>query len=175
MRKILVVEDEGRLCSAIMAYLKSQGVHPIAITTAQEAVNVLDDGEVDLIVLDLNLVGGDGLNVLRHVRGSPDLADLPVLAMSAWDMEPACYDYLEPGDYVTKPFDMRLLELVIGQFLEFPQDACPHASEGALPEVASHDDGDERLRCGRKGAGALGLAATPRLGWNKYTDVNNQE
>ena len=147
MRKILVVEDEERLCSAIVAYLKSQGVHPIATATMQEAMSVLGNDEIDMMVLDLNLVGG-GLDVLRHVRGSSDLAELPVLAMSAWDMEPACYDYLEPGDYVTKPFDMRLLELVIRRFLELPQGPCPHALEAALPEVAAPDDGGERLEQG---------------------------
>jgi DNA-binding response OmpR family regulator len=140
MRKILVVEDEERLCSAIVAYLKSQGVDPIATATIQEAISVLGGDEIDMMVLDLNL-GGGGLDVLRHVRGSPELAELPVLAMSAWDMEPACYDYLEPGDYVTKPFDMRLLELMIRRFLELPQGLCLRAPRVALPGVDAPEDG----------------------------------
>lgn len=143
MRKILVVEDEDRLCAAIMAYLSSQGAHPIAAGTIQEAVHVLDRHAVDLIVLDLNLDNGSGLEMLRHVRGSSDLAGLPILAMSAWDMEPSSYDYLEPGDYLTKPFDMRLLDLVIRRFLELPGGRRLHRSRAVLPEVALPDAGGQ--------------------------------
>jgi DNA-binding response OmpR family regulator len=139
MRRILIVEDEERLRSAIVAYLKSQGAHPIASATAQEALSVLDTDDIDMIVLDLNLVSGDGLDVLRHIRGSSELADLPVLAMSAWDMEPASYDYLEPGDYLTKPFDMRLMDMVIRQFIELPRSQPMCASKAAVPEMPTSD------------------------------------
>jgi DNA-binding response OmpR family regulator len=173
MRRILIVEDEERLCLALVAYLRSQGAHPIVTTTAQEALGLLEEDKVDLMVLDLNLVGGTGLEVLKHIRGSSHLADLPVLVMSAWDMEPACYDYLEPGDYVTKPFDMRLLELVIRQYLEFPQAPSPRESQAELSEVAVPDDGHERLERGGKSGAAKGSEGTPRFGWSKYTDTDN--
>ena len=143
--KILVVEDEERLCSAIVAYLSSQGAQPIAAGTIQDAVSVLDRDEIDLIVLDLNLDNGHGLEVLKHVRGSSALAELPVLVMSAWDMEPASYDYLEPGDYLTKPFDMRLLDLVMRRFLELPQGPRARASQVTVPKVAVPEDDVERL------------------------------
>jgi DNA-binding response OmpR family regulator len=146
MRRILIVEDEERLCSAIVAYLRSQGVHPIARATARDAVVVLDNDEIDLIVLDLNLVSGDGLDVLRHIRGSSELADLPVLAMAAWDMEPASYDYLEPGDYLIKPFDMRFLDIVIRQFIELPGSQAMCSSNAVVPGIPASevDDGVER-------------------------------
>jgi DNA-binding response OmpR family regulator len=121
MWKILVVEDEEQLCSAIVAHLKSQGAQPTATATSQEAVHTLDQDKVDLVVVNLKLVSGKAIEVLRHIRESPDLVHLPVLAVSAWDMEPASYDYLEPGDYLIKPFDMRMLSLMIEQLLEPPQ------------------------------------------------------
>jgi DNA-binding response OmpR family regulator len=121
MFNILVVEDEGRLRWIIVAYLRNQGVCPTAASTFQEAVCVLDKGEVDLVVLDLKLVNGEGMHVLKYIRESPDLSHMPVLAMSAWDMEPASHDYLEPGDYLLKPFDLRTLNLMVQRLLEFPQ------------------------------------------------------
>ncbi len=130
--KILVVEDEDRLCSAIVAYLKSQGAHPIATTTAQEAMRALDKDGIDLVVLNLKLISNDGLEILKHIRESPDLAQLPVLVVSAWDMEPTFYNYLEPGDYLIKPFDMRMLKLMIQQFLQFPKDGSPDIGKGEL-------------------------------------------
>ncbi len=130
--KILVIEDEDRLCSAIVAYLKSQGTHPMATATAQEAMHALDKDEVDLVVLDLKLADDDGLEVLKHIRRSPRLAHLPVLAVSAWDMEPTFYQYLEPGDYLIKPFDMRMLKLMIQQLLQFPKEVSRDIGDGAL-------------------------------------------
>jgi DNA-binding response OmpR family regulator len=118
MWKILVIEDEEQLCSAIVAYLKSQGVQPTATTTPQEAVHTLEQDKIDLVVVNLKLVSGEAIELLKHIRGSPDLVHLPILAVSAWDMEPTSYDYLEPGDYLVKPFDMRMLSLMIEQLLE---------------------------------------------------------
>jgi DNA-binding response OmpR family regulator len=124
MYKVLVVEDEKRLGLAIAAYLASQGVHPIVMTTAQEAVNTLAEGEVDLVVLDLELTDGDGLDMLRHIRGSLDLVDLPVLAVASWDTDPTFCDYLEPGNYLIKPFDVRTLDWMMQQLLGFSQNRC---------------------------------------------------
>lgn len=137
MCRILVVEDEEGLCRAMVAYLESRGARPIVTDTAREAVSTLDRGEVDLVVLDLKLVGGDGLDVLRHIRESPGLAHLPILAISAWEMEPAWYDYLEPGDYLTKPFDMRTLGVMIRQLLGLALDQHLSAYKAALPEATS--------------------------------------
>lgn len=132
MDKILVIEDEERLCSAIVAYLKSQGAHPTATATVREAVRTLNEERIDLVVLDLKLADGEGLEVLKHIRESPDLAHLPVLVVSAWDMEPTFYNYLEPGDYLMKPFDMRMLSLMIQQLLQFAKAPSPDLSEKAL-------------------------------------------
>ena len=137
--KILVIEDEDRLCSAIVAYLKSQGTHPMATATAQEAMHVLDKDEVDLVVLDLKLADDNGLEVLKYIRGSPSLAHLPVLAVSAWDMEPTFYQYLEPGDYLIKPFDMRMLNLMIQQLLQFSKMSSPGDGEETSTMKVSHE------------------------------------
>jgi DNA-binding response OmpR family regulator len=132
MSNILVVEDEARLRWVIVAYLKNQGVHPTAATTFQEAICVLDEEKVDLVVLDLKLINGDGLRVLKYIRESPDLSHIPVLAVSAWDMEPASYDYLDPGDYLIKPFDIRALNLMMRQLLDLPQAAHLNVGEEHL-------------------------------------------
>ncbi len=118
MVRILVVEDEARLCTAITAHLKSRGVEPITVRSVQEAINALDRLDFDLAVLDLKAENGEGLEVLRYLRESSSRVDLPVIALSAWDVEPASYDYLEPGDYLIKPFDVRMLDWMIRQLLQ---------------------------------------------------------
>ena len=137
MGKILVVEDEVRLCEAITAHLKSQGAIALASTTVEQAMGALDSSEVDLMVLSLELGDGQGLALLRHIRESSGLADLPVIGMSAWDIRPVPLGFLEPGDYLTKPFDMRLLELVIRRFLDLPRDRNLRVSEVTLTKPGS--------------------------------------
>ncbi len=132
MSNILVVEDEARLRLIIVAYLKNQGVHPTAASTLQEAVCALNEEKIDLVVLDLKLVNGEGLQMLKYIRESPDLSHIPVLVVSAWDMEPASYDYLDPGDYLIKPFDIRALNMMMRQLLELPQAAHANVSEEHL-------------------------------------------
>ena len=136
---ILVVEDEDWLRSAIVAYLKSQGIHPMAAATMQEAMHALDKDGIDLVVLNLKLIGNDGLKILKHIRESPDLAQLPVLVVSAWDMEPTFYNYLEPGDYLIKPFDMRMLNLMIQQLLQFSKVSSPDDGKETSTVKVSHE------------------------------------
>jgi DNA-binding response OmpR family regulator len=135
MAKILVVESEERLCMAITAYLKSQGADTITTSTAQKAVSMLDESQIDLVALDLQLNDGQGLELLRHIRESPALVDLPVIVMSAWNGESASYEYLEPGDYLMKPFDMRMLDWMIRRLLDLPQDQDLGAAETVFPKV----------------------------------------
>jgi DNA-binding response OmpR family regulator len=141
MRRILVVEDEEQLCVAITAYLKSQGGDSVVTATARGAVDILDSSSVDLVVLDLDLSDGQGLALLRHIRESAILADLPVIGMLAWDVEPVSYEYLEPGDYLTKPFDMRRLDWMIRRLLGLAQDQDLGAYKIALPKAVPTNSG----------------------------------
>jgi two-component system phosphate regulon response regulator PhoB len=118
MVRILVLEDEARLCTAITVHLKSRGAEPIVATSVEEAINALDRLDFDLAVLDLKSEDGEGLEVLKYLRESSSRVDMPVIVLSAWDVEPASYNYLEPGDYLIKPFDVRMLDWMIRQLLQ---------------------------------------------------------
>lgn len=131
MYRILVVEDEARLCTAITVHLKSRGVEPITAWSVQEAIHVLNRPDIDLAVLDLKSDDGKGLEVLKYLRESSSRVDLPVIALSAWDVEPASYSYLEPGDYLIKPFDVRMLDWMIHRLLEPVSGENPKPSEVA--------------------------------------------
>lgn len=137
MQKILVVEDEERLCKAIVAYLKAQGTQPIAMSAVQETVTALDENEIDLVILDLQLDNGGGLQLLKYIRDTSHLVRLPVIVMSTWEMEPSSYDYLEPGDYLMKPFDMRVLNLMMVQLLGLPREQSSCAYGASLSKVVS--------------------------------------
>jgi signal transduction histidine kinase/CheY-like chemotaxis protein/HAMP domain-containing protein len=79
-RKILVLEDDADSRRALSELLgRTQGVTVTAVGTSAEACELLDQGEVDLLVLDLQLGDTDGFALLEELRGDPDYATLPIV------------------------------------------------------------------------------------------------
>jgi DNA-binding response OmpR family regulator len=105
---ILVVEDETSIASFIAAYLKNAGYGVRTSSTAQAALVEMATETPALIVLDLNLPDGDGVELCRRIRKS---SDVPILMLTARDEDVDKIIGLEVGadDYMTKPFNPREL------------------------------------------------------------------
>src|SRR4029453_18724538 len=105
---ILVVEDETSIASFVAAYLKNAGYGVRTASTAQAALVEIAGEAPSLIVLDLNLPGGDGVELCRRIRKS---SDVPILMLTARDEDVDKIIGLEVGadDYMTKPFNPREL------------------------------------------------------------------
>jgi signal transduction histidine kinase/HAMP domain-containing protein/CheY-like chemotaxis protein len=79
-RRILVLEDDADSRRALSELLgRTQDVTVTAVGTAAEACELLEQGEVDLLVLDLQLGDSDGFELLEELRGDPDHANLPIV------------------------------------------------------------------------------------------------
>ncbi|MCB0880722.1 MAG: response regulator transcription factor [Thermoleophilia bacterium] len=106
--RILVVEDEAAIRTVVEYALKDAGFEVLSAARGDDALAVLDDNEVDLVVLDLMLPGVDGLEVCRRVRTT---SQVPIIILSARSEELDKVLGLELGadDYVTKPFSPREL------------------------------------------------------------------
>jgi len=107
-RKILVVDDEPKVCDLIKAYLEKDGYEVILAGDGKSAVEKARSHKPDLIVLDLNLPVMDGIEVFRTVKA---ILDIPVIMVTARDDEVDKIVGLQLGadDYVTKPFSPREL------------------------------------------------------------------
>jgi DNA-binding response OmpR family regulator len=105
---ILVIEDETSIASFVAAYLRNAGYTVRTASTAQAALTELSSGLPALIVLDLNLPDGDGVELCRGIRKS---SDVPILMLTARDEDVDKIIGLEVGadDYMTKPFNPREL------------------------------------------------------------------
>ena len=105
---VLVVEDETSIASFVAAYLKNAGYAVRTASTAQAALAEIASDSPALIVLDLNLPDGDGVELCRHIRKS---SDVPILMLTARDEDVDKIIGLEVGadDYMTKPFNPREL------------------------------------------------------------------
>ncbi len=105
---ILVVEDETSIASFVAAYLKNAGYAVRTAATSQTALTEVASEMPALIVLDLNLPDGDGVELCRRIRKS---SDVPILMLTARDEDVDKIIGLEVGadDYMTKPFNPREL------------------------------------------------------------------
>lgn len=106
---IVIVEDDAGIGSGLVRLLEGEGYRPVWCRTVQDARRHLP-GEADLLLLDLNLPDGDGLELCRQVhRAEPGL---PIVMLTARGSETDVVLGLDAGavDYLVKPF--RLAELL---------------------------------------------------------------
>ncbi len=105
-QKILVVDDELEIVRLVRAYLERAGFSVVAASEGREALAVFRHEHPNLVVLDLNLPGLDGLDVCRAIRRA---SDVPIIMLTARIEETDRLIGLELGadDYVVKPFSPR--------------------------------------------------------------------
>src|SRR5215469_3489201 len=108
-RRVVVVDDEPEITELVKAYLEREGLMVETCGNVAEAVAALERFGPDLLVLDVTLPDGSGLDVLR-AASSPN-ARIPTIMLTARGDEADRVVGLELGadDYVTKPFSPREL------------------------------------------------------------------
>lgn len=108
-RRILVVEDDAAIRRGVVDALRHEGFEPREAATFADAVRAVTRDGQELILLDLVLPGGDGLDVLAEARASAP--DVPVIVLTARGQEEDRIRGLRLGadDYVVKPFSVREL------------------------------------------------------------------
>ncbi len=105
---ILVVDDEPKIVKLAQDYLEQSGFRVMSAADGMTAIAVARHERPDLVVLDLNLPGMDGIDVCRALRRE---SDVPIIMLTARDAETDRLIGLELGadDYITKPFSPREL------------------------------------------------------------------
>lgn len=103
-KRILIIEDDEDIRMIEEAYLQAAGFQTEAVTDGEQAENILQEKEFDLILLDLMLPGKSGYEICREIRGK---FDIPILMVTA-RTEPVDKIRglgLGADDYISKPFD----------------------------------------------------------------------
>jgi DNA-binding response OmpR family regulator len=106
--KLLVVDDDQLLVKSLSFNLRKVGYEVYSAGNAEEALIIARQKKPDLVLLDINLPGMDGLDALHHLR---DTIGLPVIFVTARrrDLDQVLGLEMGADDYVTKPFDIRVL------------------------------------------------------------------
>lgn len=108
MQKILLLEDDATLGNGIVLALNSESSEITLCSTLSEARKAYRHGAFQLLIIDINLPDGSGLDFLREVRRQDSV---PIILLTANDMEIDIVSGLESGadDYITKPFSLAVL------------------------------------------------------------------
>jgi len=109
-KNILLVEDNPVNRRLAVFLLRSQGYQVREASTAKEAFEILEKEPADLIVMDIQLPGMDGLETTRKLKEQPATADIPVIAVTSYAMKGDREKALAAGcvGYVTKPIDKNI-------------------------------------------------------------------
>ena len=109
MKHIFLLEDDETLGRGITMALTGPETSVVCRTSLSSAREALEEDRFDLLILDVNLPDGSGLDLLRQVRAEGDAT--PVILLTANDLELDEVTGLEAGadDYITKPFSLAVL------------------------------------------------------------------
>lgn len=108
MQRILIVEDDAALSNGIVLAMKKEGLEFIQCFDKKSAEKAFASQNFDLIILDINLPDGSGMEFCQVIRNK---SDVPVIFLTANDMEIDIVMGFETGadDYITKPFSLAIL------------------------------------------------------------------
>ena len=140
---ILIIEDEEQLCRSMAEGLRMDGYETDTCFDGEEGLELCMTENYDLILLDLNLPGIDGLEILRQFRTFN--TNTPVLILSARVQIQDKVEGLDLGanDYLTKPFhfeelEARIRSLTRRKFIQ--EDVCLRCSRIRWHASGSHQE-----------------------------------
>ncbi|MEC5397737.1 two-component system response regulator KdpE [Uliginosibacterium sp. H1] len=131
---IVLVEDEQQIRRFVRTALEGEGCHVFEAETMQRGLIEAGTRKPDLLILDLGLPDGDGVSLIRDVRG---WSSLPILVLSARSDERDKVEALDAGadDFLTKPFGVAELMARVRALLRRQRaaaDASPQVSFGEV-------------------------------------------
>jgi two-component system, cell cycle response regulator DivK len=119
MSLILIVEDNERNLKLVRDVLRVKGFETIEAGTAEEGIELAAIRKPDLILMDIQLPGMNGIEALKVLRGKPDTAAIPIVAVTASVMQQDRTLITEAGfdGYISKPINIKEFLESVGRAL----------------------------------------------------------
>lgn len=113
-RTLLVVDDEQSICNLISTHF-SDDYRVLRASSSEEALSLLAEHSIDVVLTDLRLLAEDGITLLKNIKRIDSV--MPVILMTAFGSIESAVQAIREGayDYLTKPIEMKRLEQVILQ------------------------------------------------------------
>lgn len=118
---ILIVDDDAAIRKLIHHRLKHVGYRVIEATDGRQAMGIIENHPIELVLLDIMMPGTDGIEVLENLRKRRSMDALPIIMLTAKDKGQDVIQAFRSGanDYLTKPLDFSLLLKRIGVQLDW--------------------------------------------------------
>jgi two-component system, cell cycle response regulator DivK len=118
--RILVVEDNEKNMKLFRDVLQAKGYSPLEASSGEEAVALAIEHVPDLILMDVQLPGIDGIEALGRIRQDQRTAEIPVVALTAQAMAGDRERFLESGfnGYISKPVDVLEFIETVARYVE---------------------------------------------------------
>ena len=115
----MIAEDNEANISTLTDYLEANGYRIIVAMNGEEAIALSETHQPDLILMDIQMPIMDGLSAIKLIRLNPNLADIPIIALTALAMAGDRERCLAAGanEYISKPIKLKALSQIIQSFL----------------------------------------------------------
>jgi len=112
MARLMIVEDDHTMVSLLTTLLELDGFEVSPTTQPGDLVQTLQDDPPDLVIMDVFLTDGDGIELLRTMRSTTELRSLPIIMTSGMDVEERCMEAGANG-FMLKPYSPPdLIEMI---------------------------------------------------------------
>lgn len=120
MMHVLVVDDNPMNMELVVFVLQSNEIEVTQAVDGLEALDKVNNAAFDLVLLDIQLPGIDGLEVLKRMKENPALQQIPVVALTAHAMEGDEQHFIDLGciGYISKPIDVSIFMEKVHFFLD---------------------------------------------------------
>jgi CheY-like chemotaxis protein len=118
-KKILVIEDNTLNLKLVRSLLMLGDYQVVEADNAETGIELAKEQQPDLILMDIQLPGMDGLSATRELKTDPEVKGIPVIALTAYAMLGDEQKALEAGcvGYIPKPLDTKEFPNIISRFL----------------------------------------------------------
>ena len=119
-KNVMVVEDNEKNRKLMRVVLKAKGYNVIEAATGEEALNILRNQKPDIILMDIQLPGIDGITLIKQIKATTALKDTPIIAVTAYAMKGDEEKIMEAGcdAYVSKPINTQELPLIVEKYIK---------------------------------------------------------
>ena len=115
METVLIVDDEKNYPPILSAVLEEEGFEALTAHSGQEALDILEDADVDLVLTDMKMPAMDGMELLERIKAKE--LDIPVIMMTAHGTVDKAVEAMQKGayTYILKPFDNERLVIYVNK------------------------------------------------------------
>ncbi|MDY6987097.1 MAG: sigma-54 dependent transcriptional regulator [Thermodesulfobacteriota bacterium] len=113
METILVVDDEKNYLVVLSAFLTEEGYETLTAEEGQQALEILEGADIDLVLTDMKMPSMDGIELLRRIKEKSH--DLPVVVMTAYGTVEKAVEAMQRGafNFIQKPFQNETLKQIV--------------------------------------------------------------